>query len=163
MINLHLHNFLHGLMREDARERDKEKKIQDFHKLNLAHFQEHVKRVEEYLKRSFREISRTKLVLSPICFRFLKPKYKEEDFLRYENQNYGVKFILTDLEKEALLHLEIYKKVRQGRWSGLALRKLEVTTSPIRSVSSTIWPTGSQTAWSGCKCSRSKERIFCKR
>lgn len=105
MINLHLFNFIHGLKKDEGREGEKEKKLHDFHKLNLAHFQEHVKRVEDYLKRSFREMTRTKLVLSPLCFRFLRPKHKDEDFLRFENQNYGLKFILTDLEKEGLLHI----------------------------------------------------------
>lgn len=37
--------------------------------------------------------------------------------------------MLTDLEKEALLHIEIYKISRGGRWSSLALRKLEVKVS----------------------------------
>jgi hypothetical protein len=129
MINLHLFNFMCGLKRDEGREGDKEKKMQDFHKLNIAHFQEHSKRVEEYLKKSFREMTRTKLVLSPVSFRFFKPRYKDEDFLRFENENYGVKFVLTDLEKEALLHIEIYKISRGGRWSSLALRKLEVKVS----------------------------------
>lgn len=85
MINLHFHIYL------------TDKCLQDFKKLNVAHFQEHYKRVSEYLKKSFRELQRVKVTLSPLCFRFFRPKYKQEGFLRFENENFGVKFILSDL------------------------------------------------------------------
>jgi hypothetical protein len=127
MINLHLFNFLTGHRNTaDLTADELKKRISDFHKLNVAHVQEYVKRVSDYLKKTLTDMQRSKVIISPLVFRMFKGDFEQEDFLRFENSTYGLKFIITNLDKEAAIHLEFYRKVRQGRLSTLALRKLEV-------------------------------------
>jgi hypothetical protein len=103
MINLHISNFLGNL--KDTKDSDRAKKSQDLKKINIAHVNEYSKRVSDYLKKTFQEMQRSRITIAPIIFRTLRHLYQEEDFLRFENQVYGLKFMITNLDKEAVMHL----------------------------------------------------------
>ena len=53
-------------------QQDKKKKIDEFKRVSTAHFQEYVKRVGDYLKKTFMDMDKIKLVLSPVVFRVFK-------------------------------------------------------------------------------------------
>lgn len=130
MINLHVSNFL--TTAHSLKDIDKAKRSQDLRKLNFAHMHEYSKRVSDYLKKTFQELQRSKITIAPIIFRTLRSSYKDENFLRFENQVYGLKFVLTNLDKEAVMYLELYRRVRGGRVSTDALKRLEVTVLQFR-------------------------------
>lgn len=73
-------------------------------------------------------MAKTRVSLSPLVYRPLRARVlTDEDFLRFETLNFGVKFLFTDLLKECLLNIEIYRKTGGTRVGGTAMRKLEMT------------------------------------
>ena len=62
--------------------------------------------ISDYLKKCLKDMAKTRVSLSPLIYRSLRSKIlTDEDFLRFENHNYGVKFIFTDLLKEYLMNI----------------------------------------------------------
>lgn len=89
MINLHIFNFLcNNQPNPNSRFKDKtdkvrEKQLQDLQNLNIAHFQEHLKFISEYVSRSIKDMAKTKFILPPVAYRVLKSRLEDEDFLRF--------------------------------------------------------------------------------
>jgi len=76
MINLHLYNYITKLSNEIKPDFDLEK-------YNQSHIKEYLKRVNDYFRKCFKNALRIKVILTPLTFRFFKPKYKQENFLRF--------------------------------------------------------------------------------
>jgi hypothetical protein len=84
-----------------------------------------MKFISEYLRKCLKDMAKTRFSLSPLVFRPLRGRLlSDEDFLRFENHNYGVKFVFTELLKECLMNIEIYRRSGGTRFGGTAMRKL---------------------------------------
>ena len=98
----------------------------------MAYFNEFSRLTSDYLRRSIEDMNNSKIVISPLFYRKIRDRINEENFLRFENESYGIKYTLYDLNKEAFLNMEIYRRREGGRVSTLALRKLEVLSNLFR-------------------------------
>jgi hypothetical protein len=84
-----------------------------------------MKFISEYLRKCLKDMAKTRFSLSPLVFRPLRGRLRsDEDFLRFENHNYGVKFVFTELLKECLMNIEVYRRSGGTRFGGTAMRKL---------------------------------------
>jgi hypothetical protein len=83
MINLHVYNYLCD--HSNPRSKDKPKEPhEEFKKLNMAHFQEHMKFISEYLRKCLKDMSKTRVSLSPLVYRPIRARVlNDEDFLRF--------------------------------------------------------------------------------
>jgi triphosphoribosyl-dephospho-CoA synthetase len=125
MINLHVFNYLCEHSSTRGAKTVTRESSEEFKKLSLSHFQEHLKFISEYLRKCLKDMAKTRVALSPLVFRPLRQRLQvDEDFLRFENHNYGVKFVFTELLKECLMNLEVYRRVGGTRVAGTAMRKL---------------------------------------
>lgn len=133
MINLHVFNFLCEYSSTKAGRTITKESMEEFKKLSLSHFQEHLKFISEYLKKCLKDMAKTRVSLSPLVFRPLRQRLQaDEDFLRFENHNYGVKFVFTELLKDCLMNLDVYRRAGGTRVAGMAMRKLEVRLTLCR-------------------------------